>query len=338
MAVIKLLNALAEDDRQPTPEERTMMARYVGFGGFPQAVDQKYKDAYEKYGDVASSELPKQTQASLKGLRFGLKGYDTYREMRQYLTPEEFQAIRQAMIDAFYTTIGACRAIHSAVKAAGFNGGRMLETSAGTGNFIGTGSYDSVPHWTAIELDKTTGKILQYLYPEANVKIQGYQDVIIPPNFIDAAISNVPFSNDIHPYDPEYNKYDFNLHDYFFAKTVDRLRPGGVAALITGLLGGSIAAQCIVFLLVSAVLLACMWPFARRLARERARKGSTNFDRVIGMTARVTETIDNVSGEGAVKVDGKTWSAKSTSGEKIEAGALVQIDSIQGVKVYVSEV
>lgn len=233
MAVIKLLNALAEDDRQPTPEERTMMARYVGFGGFPQAVDQKYKDAYEKYGDVASSELPKQTQASLKGLRFGLKGYDTYREMRQYLTPEEFQAIRQAMIDAFYTTIGACRAIHGAVKAAGFNGGRMLETSAGTGNFIGTGSYDSVPHWTAIELDKTTGKILQYLYPEANVKIQGYQDVIIPPNFIDAAISNVPFSNDIHPYDPEYNKYDFNLHDYFFAKTVDRLRPGGVAALIT---------------------------------------------------------------------------------------------------------
>lgn len=233
MAVIKLLASLAEEGRTPTPEERTMMARYVGFGGFPQIVDQKYKDAYKNYGDIPSGELPVQTQAALKKLKFGLKGFDIYREMRQYLTPEEFDAIRQAMINAFYTPIDVCRSMHNALKASGFNGGRMLETSAGVGNMVGTGNYDVVPHWTAIELDKTTGKILEYLYPEANVKIQGFQDVIIPKNFIDATISNVPFSNDIHPYDPEYAKYNFNLHDYFFAKTVDTLRPGGVAALIS---------------------------------------------------------------------------------------------------------
>ena len=233
MAVIKLLASLAEEGRTPTPEERTMMARYVGFGGFPQIVDQKYKDAYKNYGDIPSGELPVQTQAALKKLKFGLKGFDIYREMRQYLTPDEFDAIRQAMINAFYTPIDVCRSMHNALKASGFNGGRMLETSAGVGNMVGTGNYDGVPHWTAIELDKTTGKILEYLYPEANVKIQGFQEVIIPKNFIDATISNVPFSNDIHPYDPEYAKYDFNLHDYFFAKTVDTLRPGGVAALIS---------------------------------------------------------------------------------------------------------
>lgn len=233
MAVIKLLASLSEDGRTPTPEERTMMARYVGFGGFPQIVDQKYKDAYKTYGDIPSSELPAQTQAALKKLRFGLKGFDIYREMRQYLTQDEFDAIRQAMINAFYTPIDVCRSMHNALKSSGFNGGRMLETSAGTGNMVGTGVYDSVPRWTAIELDKTTGKILEYLYPEANVKIQGFQDVIIPKNFIDATISNVPFSNDIHPYDSEYAKYGFNLHDYFFAKTVDTLRPGGVAALIS---------------------------------------------------------------------------------------------------------
>ena len=165
-----------------------MMARYVGFGGFPQIVDQKYKDAYKNYGDIPSGELPVQTQAALKKLKFGLKGFDIYREMRQYLTPEEFDAIRQAMINAFYTPIDVCRSMHNALKASGFNGGRMLETSAGVGNMVGTGNYDGVPHWTAIELDKTTGKITDDVQ---------YMTADVEDNYI-IAQANEPFTEDGH--------------------------------------------------------------------------------------------------------------------------------------------
>ena len=229
--VIKLLNDLEGEGRLPTPEEKTKLARYVGFGGFPQALDQKYKDAYEKYGGIPSKELPAQTQAALRKLRFGLKGFDNYVQLRELLTPEEFKALHRATIDAFYTTIDVCRDIHAALKAAGFNGGRMLETSAGVGNFIGTGRYQDA-QWTAVELDKTTGKILGYLYPLSNVKVQGFEETPIPPGFMDAVVSNVPFGQ-IHLHDPEYNKLNFPIHDYFIARGVDRLRVGGVAAFIT---------------------------------------------------------------------------------------------------------
>ena len=230
--VIKILNDLEGEGRTPTPEEKTKLARYVGFGGFPQALDTKYKDAYEKYGGVPSGELPVQTQAALKKLRFGLKGYDNYVQLRELLTPEEFAAVSRATIDAFYTTIDVCRAIHAALKASGFNGGRMLETSAGVGNFVGTGDYEQGANWTAVELDKTTGKILGYLYPLANVKVQGFEETQIPRGFMDATVSNVPFGQ-IHLHDPEYNKQNFPIHDYFIARGVDRLRVGGVAAFIT---------------------------------------------------------------------------------------------------------
>lgn len=229
--VIKLLNDLDGEGRLPTPEEKTKLARYVGFGGFPQALDQKYKDAYEKYGGIPSKELPAQTQAALRKLRFGLKGFDNYVQLRELLTPEEFKAIHRATIDAFYTTIDVCRDIHAALKASGFNGGRMLETSAGVGNMIGTGRYDNA-QWTAVELDKTTGKILGYLYPLSNVKVQGFEETPIPPGFMDAVVTNVPFGQ-IHLHDPEYNKLNFPIHDYFIARGVDRLRVGGVAAFIT---------------------------------------------------------------------------------------------------------
>ena len=229
--VIRLLNDLDGDGRLPTPEEKTKLARYVGFGGFPQALDQKYKDAYEKYGGIPSKELPAQTQAALRKLRFGLKGFDNYVQLRELLTPEEFKALHRATIDAFYTTIDVCRDIHAALEAAGFDGGRMLETSAGVGNFIGTGRYQNA-QWTAVELDKTTGRILGYLYPLSNVKVQGFEETPIPPGFMDAVVSNVPFGQ-IHLHDPEYNKLNFPIHDYFIARGVDRLRVGGVAAFIT---------------------------------------------------------------------------------------------------------
>lgn len=230
--VIKILNDLDGEGRMPTPEEKTKLARYVGFGGFPQALDLKYKDAYEKYGGIPSGELPVQTQAALKKLRFGLKGYDNYVQLRELLTPEEFAAIQRATIDAFYTTIDVCRGIHAALKESGFNGGRMLETSAGVGNFVGTSDYEQGSNWTAVELDKTTGKILGYLYPLANVKVQGFETTQIPRGFMDAAVSNVPFGQ-IHLHDPEYNKQNFPIHDYFIARAVDRVRVGGVAAFIT---------------------------------------------------------------------------------------------------------
>lgn len=230
--VLELLNDLEESGRIPTQAEKSKLARYVGFGAFPQAVDTAYANALEKYGDVASSQLPPQTQAALKKLRFGLKGFDTYRKLVNLLDPREIASLRKAMLTAFYTPISACRMVHKALRAAGFDSGRMLETSAGVGNFVGTSDYEGGVHWTAIEIDKTTGKILQHLYPLHNVKVSGFEDVQIPPNFMDAVVSNVPFG-DISIHDPEYNKYKFPMHDYFIARAVDRLRVGGVAALIS---------------------------------------------------------------------------------------------------------
>lgn len=110
---------------------------------------------------------------------------------------------------------------------------------------------------------------------------------------------------------------------------------GALAALIAGLLGASLLWQFVLFLSVSAILLACLYPLAKKLLRRRPHT-ATNLDRVIGMTAPVTETIDNIEGTGAVRADGKVWSARSTDGTVIEAGTLVAVDRIEGVRLYVT--
>jgi len=226
-----ILAKIEEEGREPTKDEKTVLSRYVGFGAFPQIVHEKYRNAYEKYNGVPSDELPQQTRKSFTETRFGIKGYDNYRALREFMWPEELNSMERAMLTAYFTPIHLCRTMNRILKNAGLTTGRLLESSAGTGNMIGTGSYEN-PSWIAVELDNTTGKILKHLYPLANVKIQGFEKTRIPTNFIDGAITNVPFL-DVSPYDPEYNKHGFLLHDYFIARITDRLHVGGVAAIIS---------------------------------------------------------------------------------------------------------
>ena len=226
---IRIIRKLAEDGRDATPEEKTALARYVGWGGLKPAFNNTYYNAYER--EQSEGTLPPQTWAAIRKTPFGEEGYDLYKQMRELLSQDEIKSIEDSTTSAFFTPIRLCRSIHKALASAGLNGGRFLETSAGIGNMIGTGNYAN-PRWTAVELDKVTGQILKALYPKANVRIQGFEDVIMPDNFMDAAISNVPFGTN-HPFDPNYKKYNFLVHDFFFAKAIDKIHPGGVAALIT---------------------------------------------------------------------------------------------------------
>lgn len=229
IAAIRIVRKLAEDGREATPEEKTTLARYVGWGGLKPAFNNTYYNAYER--EQSEGTLPPQTWAAIRKTPLGEEGYDLYKQMRELLSQEEIKSIEESTTSAFFTPIRLCRSIHKALVSAGLTGGRFLETSAGIGNMIGTGEYTN-PRWTAIELDKVTGQILKALYPKANVRIQGFEDVIMPDNFMDAAISNVPFGTN-HPFDPNYKKYNFLVHDFFFAKAIDKIHPGGVAALIT---------------------------------------------------------------------------------------------------------
>lgn len=226
---IRIVRKLAEDGRDATPEEKTALARYVGWGGLKPAFNNTYYNAYER--EQSEGTLPPQTWAAIRKTPLGEEGYDLYKQMRELLSQDEIASIEDSTTSAFFTPIRLCRSIHKALASAGLNGGRFLETSAGIGNFIGTGNYAN-PRWTAVELDKVTGQILKALYPKANVRIQGFEDVIMPDNFMDAAISNVPFGTN-HPFDPNYKKYNFLVHDFFFAKAIDKIHPGGVAAFIT---------------------------------------------------------------------------------------------------------
>lgn len=226
---IRIVRKLAEDGRDATPEEKTALARYVGWGGLKPAFNNTYYNAYER--EQTEGTLPPQTWAAIRKTPLGEEGYELYKQMRELLSQDEIESIEDSTTSAFFTPIRLCRSIHKALASAGLNGGRFLETSAGIGNFIGTGDYAN-PRWTAVELDKVTGQILKALYPKANVRIQGFEDVIMPDNFMDAAISNVPFGTN-HPFDPNYKKYNFLVHDFFFAKAIDKIHPGGVAAFIT---------------------------------------------------------------------------------------------------------
>lgn len=200
---IRIVRKLAEDGRDATPEEKTALARYVGWGGLRAAFNNTYYNAYER--EQSEGTLPPQTWAAIRKTPLGEEGYDLYKQMRELLSQDEILSAENSTTSAFFTPIRLCRSIHKALAGAGLKDGRLLETSAGIGNLIGTGNYTN-PRWTAIELDKVTGQILKALYPKANVRIQGFEDVVMPDNFMDAAISNVPFGTE-HPFDPNYKKY-----------------------------------------------------------------------------------------------------------------------------------
>ena len=204
VTAIRLLKELEAAGRSATPEEQTILSRYVGWGGIPQAFDANDKKWLAEY-------------AELKGL----------------LTQAEYEAARGSTLNAHYTAPAIIEGIYKAVELMGLNPQNLLEPSMGTGNFLGM-LPDSMKDTAlyGVELDSITGRIARQLYPQAHITVDGFERVRFPDNSFDLAVGNVPFGN-YQVADPRYDKEHFFIHDYFFGKTLDKVRPGGIVAFIT---------------------------------------------------------------------------------------------------------
>ena len=204
VAAIQTLRKIESEGRLATPEEQEILSRYVGWGGLPQVFDGENPQWAEEF-------------AALKGL----------------LSPEEYDAAKATTLNAHYTSPTVIKAIYQAVENMGFRTGNILEPSCGIGNFFGLvpeSMKDS--HLYGVELDPLTGRIAQQLYQQNSIAVQGFENTELPDSFFDLAIGNVPFgSYSLH--DKRYDKHHFLIHDYFFAKTLDKVRPGGIVAFIT---------------------------------------------------------------------------------------------------------
>lgn len=201
---IKLLKELEDDKRLANHEEQEILSQYVGWGGLPDVFDEK-KDNWSQ----------------------------EYNELKSLLTPEEYNSARASTLTAFYTPPIVINAIYKAIQNMGAEEVNILEPSCGTGNFLGMLPQDmQKSKLYGVELDSISGRIAKQLYQNANIKVQGYEKVDLPDSFYDVAIGNVPFG-DFKVNDKRYDKNNFLIHDYFFAKTLDKVRPGGVIAFIT---------------------------------------------------------------------------------------------------------
>ncbi|MCM1277124.1 MAG: hypothetical protein NC299_17480, partial [Lachnospiraceae bacterium] len=188
-----------------TPDEQKILVGYVGWGGLSQAFDPNNK-AWEK----------------------------EYRQLKELLTDEEYAAAKGSTLNAHYTTPTVISAIYKGLQNLGFEGGNILEPAMGVGNFFGA-MPDEIrknSHLSGVELDSITGRIAQQLYQNADVQVKGFEKTDFSDNYFDAAVGNVPFGS-YTVSDKRYNRENFYIHDYFLAKTLDKLAPGGVAALIT---------------------------------------------------------------------------------------------------------
>ena len=200
---IRLLKHLEAEGLQASPEQQEILSRYVGWGGLPDAFDES-----------------KQNWAA------------EFRELRELLTPEEYTAARASTLNAHYTSPTVIQAIYEAVGNMGFQPGNILEPSMGVGNFFGMLPENMRgSRLYGVELDSITGRIAQQLYPKANITIAGFETTD-RRDFFDLAVGNVPFGQ-YKVNDPAYNKLGFNIHNYFFAKALDQVRPGGVVAFVT---------------------------------------------------------------------------------------------------------
>ena len=203
MDAITLLHELEFDGRDATPEEQEILSRYVGWGGLADAFDEK-KDSWA----------------------------GEFRELYAALSPEEYAAARASTLNAHFTSPAVIKAIYDAVGRMGFQTGNILEPSMGVGNFFGLlPEAMQGSRLYGVELDSVTGRIAQKLYPEADIKVAGFQTTD-RRDFFDLCVGNVPFG-DYKVNDKAYNKLGFSIHNYFFAKALDQVRPGGVVALVT---------------------------------------------------------------------------------------------------------
>ncbi|HKX33308.1 MAG TPA: hypothetical protein VJ302_36865, partial [Blastocatellia bacterium] len=211
VAAIEIMREVLKASRQPTQAEQEVMALYAGFGGI--------KEIFNPY------------QAEYKDRR---KWYEAAQELRGLIGDEAFKAADRSTQNAHYTSPRIVQAMWQVAERLGFAGGRVLEPSMGTGNFLGLTPTHlrETTVFTGVELDPTTGEIARLLYPDANIKIQGFEDTQIHDNFYDLAIGNVPFG-DYRISDPRYSKYHAAVHNYFFLKATDKVRPGGLVMFIT---------------------------------------------------------------------------------------------------------
>lgn len=201
---IKLLKQIEAKNRLATTEEQKVLAKYAGWGGISQAFDDK-NESWSK----------------------------EYKELRELLTEEEYVAARATVNNAFYTAPEIAACITEGLVNFGFKGGNILEPSCGIGNFFGNlPSTIGKSNLYGVELDDISGRIAKQLYQTANISITGFENTEFQDNFFDVVMGNVPFG-DYKVFDPKYNKYNFQIHDYFVVKALDKVRPGGMVAVIT---------------------------------------------------------------------------------------------------------
>ena len=203
-AAISVLKKCQEENRFATPEEQIILSKYVGWGGIPEAFDP------------------------------GAGSWQTeYQMLQNILTPEEYDSARASTLTAFYTPPTVINGIYKALEQMGFREGNILEPSCGIGNFIGLlpQSMQEAKVY-GVEIDPISAGIAQQLYQKSSIAAQPFEEANLPDSFFDAVVGNVPFG-DFKAADKRYDKYNFLIHDYFFAKSLDKLRPGGVIALVT---------------------------------------------------------------------------------------------------------
>lgn len=200
---IRILKKVETEERYATPEEQECLAHYCGWGGLFKAFDNQDE-----------------------------KWSKEYKELKELLTEEEYASARSTVNDAFYTDPDVAAAVGQILVNCGYTEGNLLEPSMGVGHIIGSLPVEQNFKRYGVEIDSISGRIAKLLYPNMEIQIKGYQNTTYSDGFFDCAIGNVPFGN-YKPYDPRYNKYNFKIHDYFFAKTVDQVRPGGLVVFIT---------------------------------------------------------------------------------------------------------
>ena len=201
---IKTLKQMKAEGRNATPQEQEILAKYAGWGGSSQAFDEK-NGSWQK----------------------------EYAELKELLTPEEYREAMATVTTAFYTPPVVAAAVGEALVQFGFQGGNVLEPSMGTGHFFGTMPEQlRGSRLFGVEKDSISGRIAKLLYPQAEIQVKGFEETDFTDNFFDVAVGNVPFG-DFKVYDRKYNAENFKIHDYFVAKSIDKVRPGGIVAVIT---------------------------------------------------------------------------------------------------------
>ncbi|RGH69176.1 class I SAM-dependent methyltransferase [Ruminococcus sp. AM31-15AC] len=216
---IQVLQKIEAENRYATPEEQSIMAKYVGWGGIPQAFTTDR--AAESLGGNLGEAAP--------------NGWETeQKQLRELLTPEEYKAARASTLTSFYTPPVVTDGVYQALSQFGFEGGNVLEPSMGVGNF-----FSKMPEnmrdnsrLYGVELDSISGRIAQQLYPKERIQIKGFEQTSFNNNSFDVVVGNIPFG-DYRVSDKAYDKLGFKIHDYFAAKSVDKVKPGGVVALVT---------------------------------------------------------------------------------------------------------